>query len=112
MEQFNDLTYLRHILQSIGSIEDFLARGGRSLFDHDKAIQNAIIRELEIIGEACRNVSDSFRQKHPGVPWRKIVGARDKLIHDYLGVDLDRVWNMATIYVPELKKQILEILGE
>ena len=112
MSKHNDLTYLGHTRDSISSIEEFLSRGGKNLFDKDKAIQNAIIRELEVIGEATRNVSSEFRGKYPNVPWKLITGMRDKLIHDYTGVDLEKVWEAATLDVPELKKQILEILGE
>lgn len=110
MGKHNDLTYLSHIRDSIGAIGDFTSRGGRELFDRDRAIQNAVIKELEIIGEACRNLSDEFKHAHKEVPWTDIVGARDKLVHDYMGVDLERVWRMAVQDVPELKKQVAEIL--
>lgn len=111
MSKHNDLTYLKHVLDSIVSIEEFISRGGRELFDKDKAIQNAIIRELEVIGEATRNITYEFREKHSSIPWKLITGMRDKLIHDYAGVDLEKVWEAATIDIPKLKRQVLEILS-
>jgi uncharacterized protein with HEPN domain len=68
------------------------------------------MERLEIIGETCRNVSLDFRKKYPKVEWKGIVGTRDKLIHDYMGVDLERVWMMVIKDVPVLKKQVEEIL--
>lgn len=64
MGRHDNLTYLRHIGDSISAVEEFTTRGGRELFDKDRAIQNAVIKELEIIGEACRNLSESFKQTH------------------------------------------------
>jgi uncharacterized protein with HEPN domain len=110
MPEDNDKTYLMHILDLSGEIKEYVDRGGRSLFDLDSAIRNAIIRDLEVIGEACRNISESFRIKHKEVPWKEIIGTRDRLIHDYMGVDLEKVWEMATVDVPDLQKQVQAIL--
>ncbi len=110
MDISRDLVYLQHIAGSAATIAEFIQRGGKELFDKDKAIQNGIIRELEVIGEACRKLSPSFKAKYGDVPWREIIGARDKLIHDYMGVDLERVWLMAVDDVPELKSKVEEIL--
>ena len=110
MGRHDDLIYLRHISDSISAIEEFTNRGGRELFDKDRAIQNAVIKELEIIGEACRNLSENFKRAHHTIPWGDIIGARDKLVHDYMGVDLDRVWLMAVQDVPELKEKVKVIL--
>jgi len=111
MPEDNDKTYLKHVLDLSSEIEEYVSRGGRSLFDLDSAIRNAIIRDLEVIGEACRNISESFRAKHKEVPWKEIIGTRDRLIHDYMGVDLEKVWEMATIDVPDLEDKVKEILG-
>lgn len=107
-----DLVYLRHISDAIVTIESYVSRGGRELFETDRAIQDGIIRQLEIVGEAGRNISDFLKERHMEVPWRKIVGARDKLIHGYMGIDLDRVWLMATVDVPRLKQQVEKILTD
>lgn len=110
MVRFDNKVYLKHILLAIESIEREISKGGKELFDRDKTIQNSIIKELEVVGEACRNLTDEFRGKYPEIPWKDIVGTRDKLIHDYMGVDLERVWLMATIDVPVLKERVKEIL--
>ena len=74
-------------------------------------IQDGVIRQLEIIGEAVKNLPDSFREKHPHIPWQDIAGTRDKLIHHYFGVSLDEVWLMVQRDVPVLKAAVVEILG-
>lgn len=72
--------------------------------------QSAIIRELEIVGEAVANLSNDFREKYYGVEWKKIVGFRDKMIHNYFGVNLERVWNVIRYDLQKLKKDIKKIL--
>jgi uncharacterized protein with HEPN domain len=72
----------------------------------------AVIRGLEIIGEAVRNIPPPLRQKHPQIPWRLITGMRDRLIHDYLGVNSIIVWNAATKELPEIEPQIRQMLNE
>lgn len=69
-----------------------------------------MVRSLEVVGEAARKVLYTFRNENPNIPWKKIAGMRDKLIHDYTGVDLDIVWKTATKFVPELKKEIEKII--
>jgi len=66
-------------------------------------IQDAVVRQLEIIGEATKRVSDNFRGKYPDIPWSDMAGMRDVLIHDYIDVDLDIVWKTASESIPELK---------
>ncbi len=75
-------------------------------FLNDLKTQDAVIRKLEIIGEAVRNLPIAFRDKYATIQWREIAGMRDKLIHDYFGVDLLSVWNMASHDVPDLQKKI------
>jgi len=105
-----NIVYLRHILLATGKINEYVNRGGRKLFDKDTAIQDALIKQIEIIGEATRKISEGFKKDYPGVPWKKMVGMRDKLVHDYMGVDLEAVWKTAAEDIPELKKLIEEVL--
>jgi len=105
-----NVVYLRHILLAIGKVNEYVDRGGRELFDKDTAIQDALIKQIEIIGEAARNVSEKFREGYTEVPWKKMVGMRDKLVHDYMGVDLEAVWKTAVEDIPGLKKLIEEVL--
>jgi len=108
-----DLTiFIKHILDSIKSIESFSKGVSKSDFMKDDLKASAIIRKLEIIGEAAKNISSEFRKKYPKIEWKEIAGLRDKLIHHYFGVNLERVWNVVKDDIPKLKKQISEILKD
>ena len=106
------IIFIKHILEGIESIENFSRGISKIKFLRDELRQNAIIRKLEIIGEATKNVPSSFRNKYPSIEWKRIAGLRDKLIHDYFGVNLDRVWNIVRKDIPNLKKKIKAILEE
>lgn len=101
--------YLDHILESIEALEKYSENLSKEDFLNSLLIQDAICRRLEIIGEAASKLDDEFKDKYSDVPWYKIVGMRNLLIHEYFHVDLDQVWSTIEISIPELKKQILEI---
>ncbi len=103
--------FISHIFESIKSIESFSKGLSKSEFFKDELRQNAIIRKLEIIGEATKNLKSEFRNKYLKVEWQKISGLRDKLIHDYFGINLERVWNIMEKDLPNLKIMIQEILN-
>lgn len=103
-----DKVYVKHVLDSIASIERFLARKDYGAFYEDELLQNGVIRELEIIGEAVKHLSNEFKASIPNLPWKDIAGMRDKLIHDYFSVDLDAVWKAATKDIEELKNELLK----
>ena len=107
----DDGVYLRHVLDAIGKIESYAAVG-RDVFMLTSHWQDAVIRQLEIIGEATRNLSQDVRSRHSDIPWRRIAGLRDVLIHDYMGVRLAAVWEVTQADLPVLKKQITNILEE
>ena len=106
------LIFLKHILKSIENIEKFSKKLSKEKFSKDEFVQSAIIRQLEIIGEAVKNLPMDFTNKHSEIPWKDIAGTRDKLIHGYFGVDLDLVWGILNDNIPKLKKFILEILKD
>jgi uncharacterized protein with HEPN domain len=96
-----DSLFLGHMLAAMERVVDLSGRIDRSAFDSDWVVQGALIRELEVLGEAAGRVSAEFVNAHPEIPWRGITGLRHKLIHDYFEVDLDIVWRTATTNVPQ-----------
>ncbi len=105
----DDRVYLQSILERIERIKSF-THGGRNVFLVDVMVQDAVIRNLEIIGEAAKHVSAALRTQHDVVPWRRIAGFRDVLIHGYLGVDLLRVWEVVEHSLVPLESEIRLIL--
>ena len=101
--------YLKHIREAIAKIERY-TKTGRAEFMDDTMIQDSVIRNLEIIGEAARNLPLELRKAHPEVPWRSVMGMRNVLIHEYFGVDLDTVWKVVAQRLPVLKKHVSAML--
>lgn len=110
MERKIDHPYLLHIRDAIVLIEEWSTHATLEEFKHDDKLQSAIIRQLEIIGEAARKVSPECKVQTPEIPWRPIMDTRNTLIHGYFTIDEKRVWNMVIEDIPKLKKQILELL--
>jgi uncharacterized protein with HEPN domain len=105
----DDAFYLLHINDSIVKIEEHVSGVDYQEFLSRRLVQSAVIRELEIIGEAAKNVSAETKSKHPEIPWRLMSGMRDKLIHDYFGVDLDAVWETVERDLPALKEKLADL---
>lgn len=107
---FEPRDYLRHILAEV----DYLLanRTGVSFdaFAADDTLRRAFARSLEIIGEAAKKVPDEFRAEHPDIEWRAMASMRDRLIHDYFGVDYEIVWDVVQNRIPDLRRQIVSIL--
>ena len=104
-----DSVYLNHILEAINNIFEDTNGFIEEQFLANRTIKDAVTRNIEIIGEAVKNIPDSFKKRYPSVPWRDIAGFRDVLTHAYFGVDLDKVWNVLEKDLPDLKKKILKI---
>jgi len=107
-----DEVFIRHILNEI----DFLIDSSKGLeyeaLIKDETLKRAFVRSLEVIGEATKNISSQFRQKHPDIEWRELAGLRDKLVHRYFGVKWEIVWDVVKNKIPELKERIERILEE
>ena len=97
------LDFLRDILQEMNRIERFIAGMNREQFVNDEKTAYAVVRAIGIIGEATKNISQPIRRKHTNVPWKKMAGMRDVLVHGYFGVDIDIVWKTASQRLPALK---------
>lgn len=106
----SDSLYLEHILESIGLIEKYLEGMSKEQFLSSSQTCDAVVRRIEIIGEASKKVSPGTRRKHPSIPWGDMAGMRDILIHKYFGVDLEIVWKTCTHALPDLKRQIKDLL--
>jgi uncharacterized protein with HEPN domain len=107
---FEPRDYRRHILIEADYLVKRCAQLTRDSFRTDATVQRAFVRSLEVIGEASKKVPADFRAHHPQVEWRAMAGMRDRLIHDYFGVDYDLVWDVVRNRIPALRRQIAAIL--
>ena len=104
--------YLDDILESIKQIEKYTKEISKTEFFRSTQIQDAVVRRLEIIGEAIKHITKNVKEKHTEIKWRESAGMRDIMIHEYFGVKLDRVWNTVKKDLPKFKKQIENLLKE
>jgi uncharacterized protein with HEPN domain len=105
-----DLVYIYHIRDSINKIIEYCEDINEDNFGSKTIIQDAVIRQIEIIGEASSKLSKEFQLKFNYIPWKNIIGMRNKLIHDYFGVDINAVWETIKIDIPDLKQKIDSII--
>jgi len=104
-----DRLYLQHILDAIEKVEEYVSVGQHA-FMSSSHWQDAVIRQLEIVGEATKRLSTQLCSQHADIPWRRIAGLRDVLIHDYMGVDIKAVWEITQQNLPILKTRVEAIL--
>ena len=105
----DNFLYIDHLLDSIEKIEKYVENLTIHDFVENELVQDAVIRNFEIIGEATKRLSKDFRSENTEIPWKKIAGMRDILIHDYLGIDIYSVWNAIEQNLPDLKRQLIQI---
>ena len=102
--------FLKHIIESIELIEEFSKELTIDELAENQLKQSAIIRQIEIIGEAAKNLPKEFAENYNDIPWKDIVGMRDKIIHQYFNIDSNIIWDVLEIDLPELKQKIKKIL--
>ncbi|HEX9627787.1 MAG TPA: DUF86 domain-containing protein [Acidiferrobacterales bacterium] len=105
-----DDAYVHHIHDAITRVLDY-TREGRDAFMQSTLIQDAVIRNLEIVGEAAKGLSAEFRRRHPTIPWSSMTGMRDVLIHGYMGVDLDIVWDVVANRLLPVQQELQKLVG-
>lgn len=104
-----DYAYIEHIMLCINKIQDFTKNLKQIDFSKNELVQDAVIRNIEIIGEATKKISSELKTQYKEIPWKEMSGMRDKLIHDYFGVDVDVVWKTVQEDIPYLKSLIISI---
>ena len=109
-DKTDDLVWLNDIVESINLIESYIADITEDEFFDSTHWQDAVVRRLEIIGEAVKNLPEEFKTKHPDIAWNKAAGMRNILAHEYFNVDVDITWNALKNDLPVMKKQILELI--
>lgn len=107
-----DALFLGHILGSIDKIHQYTAGIEQRDFRAQSVLQDAVIRQLEIIGEAVKNISADTKARRPSIRWKDIAGMRDRLIHGYVGVDIEAVWLTVTMDIPSPQKTVKTLLDE
>ena len=102
--------FIEDMLDSMNMIEEYIHDLDRADFSADKKTIDAVIRNIEIIGEAARNIPDDIKRRYPGIPWKQMIGLRNLTIHAYFGIDLDIIWQIASVNIPKTKSEIARIL--
>jgi uncharacterized protein with HEPN domain len=105
----DDTVYLRHILECVRRIEEDIVEG-RERFMASHTLQDAVLRNLQVMAESTQRVSETAKATQPNVEWRKIAAFRNILVHDYLGIDLDTIWEITQRDVPQLKQSVEDML--
>ena len=106
----DDRAYAEYILDCIAAVESFLGGRGSERFHVERVVRDACLRNLQTMAESTQRFSEAVKQTHSQLPWRKIAGFRNLLVHDYFGIDPDEVWKVIEIELPKLKLAVQEIL--
>lgn len=111
-DKFGDKIRLQHALDAIEIIGEYVSKADLKIFSENSMMRDACIRQLQVIGESCRNISHELREQYPEIPWRQIVGLRIIVIHEYFGVDEQVIWEVIQNDLPAFKLQVARIIKE
>ncbi|MEE9294799.1 MAG: DUF86 domain-containing protein [Phycisphaerae bacterium] len=106
----NYSVYLQDMLEAARKVHSYTEGLTKEAFATDDRTVDAVVRNLEVLGEAAKGIPDEFRQSHPAIPWKRISGLRDVLIHEYFGIDLDIVWDIVQNKTPPLERELRKLL--
>jgi uncharacterized protein with HEPN domain len=106
----DNVVYLRHILDAINAVEDYTKGITVDDFIRNSMVHDAVIRQIDIIGEAARSISEEFQEQHPSLPWSRMIGIRNKIIHGYFNINMGVVWDTVKEDLPLLKVAIIKLL--
>jgi uncharacterized protein with HEPN domain len=112
MKKSDDLALLGDVLDAIQRVESYVRGVNKQAFLENLMMQDAVMHQIEIIGEASNGISDEFQEKHPNLPWMQMRAIRNKIVHDYRGINLQIIWETVKNDLPSLKEQVRELLGE
>ena len=112
MKRSDDLALMGDVLDAIRRIESYTRGVYKETFLENLMMQDAVMHQIEIIGEASNGVSDEFQEEHPELPWMQMRAIRNKIVHDYRGVNLQVIWDTVRNDLPALKSQVQKLLGE
>jgi uncharacterized protein with HEPN domain len=112
MSKRGDVELLQDILESANRIQRYVGSSALAEFMANTLAQDAVVRNLSIIGEAVKNLSTEFRERHKEVEWAKIAGLRDRLVHDYFSLDWDILWDVVQTRIPRMRDQVAKVLDE
>jgi uncharacterized protein with HEPN domain len=107
----DDRLYIHHVLDCVRRIERY-CQDGEKAFRESELIQDAVLRNLQTLAESTQRVSERLKASHPEIDWRPIAGFRNTLVHDYLGINIDRVWEIVSVHLPVLRSQMEKIRHE
>jgi len=103
---------LNYIRQSIDRVEQYIKNLSFDAFSDDQKSVDAVVRNLEIIGEAASRLPDEFKEKYSEIEWYKVVGLRHRIVHEYFGIDLEIIWQILNRDLPELRQKLTQIMGD